>query len=85
MATPRRSNFFNKRKGRTSRPKVCRFCKDDIADIDYKDIRKLTRYLSDRGKIVPRRVTGACLKHQRKVSAALKRARVIALLPYTTD
>lgn len=85
MATQKRSNFFKKRGARPSRPKVCRFCKDDITDIDYKDVRKLTRYLSDRGKIVPRRVTGACLKHQRKVSTALKRARMIALLPYTTE
>lgn len=70
---------------RGGRPKICRFCKEDLNIIDYKDIRKLGRYLSDRGKIVPRRVTGACLKHQRKIATALKRARMMALLPYVTD
>lgn len=71
--------------GRKGRKKVCSFCVDKVHDIDYKDIPRLRRYLSDRGKIVPRRVTGACARHQRQVTLAIKRARHLALLPYVTD
>lgn len=66
-----------------SRRKVCTFCVDHIKEIDYKDIGRLRRYLSDRGKIEPRRKTGTCAKHQRRLSVALKNARFMALLPYT--
>ena len=62
--------------------KVCSFCVDRVDEIDYKDIEKLKKYVSDRGKILPRRVTGNCAKHQRKVTEAIQRARHIALLPY---
>lgn len=65
------------------RRKVCRFCVDHVRGIDYKDIGRLRMYVSDRGKIEPRRKTGACLKHQRLVCTAIKRARHLALLPYT--
>ncbi len=66
-----------------SRRKVCAFCVDHIKEIDYKDVGRLRRYLSDRGKIEPRRKTGTCAKHQRRLSVALKNARFMALLPYT--
>lgn len=72
-------------RGKRARRKVCSFCVDKVENIDYKDISKIRRYLSERGKIVPRRVTGTCAKHQRKVTAAIKRARHIALLPYVND
>lgn len=65
--------------------KVCVFCADKIDEIDYKDVEKLKKYVSDKGKILPRRVTGCCAKHQRKVTVAVKRARTIALLPYTVQ
>ncbi len=72
----------NRRKGRK---KVCAFCVDKIENIDYKDIARLRRYMSERGKILPRRVTGTCARHQRELTTAIKRARQVALLPYTTD
>lgn len=68
---------------RRPRKKVCNFCVDKIDEIDYKDVDKLKKYVSDKGKILPRRVTGTCAKHQRKVTSAIQRARHIALLPYT--
>ena len=73
-------------KGRPrKRRKVCSFCVDKITTIDYKDTAKLRRYLSERGKILPRRTTGTCAMHQRQLTEAIKRARQIALLPYVTD
>ncbi|HZU76502.1 MAG TPA: 30S ribosomal protein S18 [Dehalococcoidia bacterium] len=66
-----------------SRRKVCQFCVDHVREIDYKDIGRLRRYISDRGKIEPRRKTGTCAKHQRRLSTALKNARHMAMLPYT--
>ena len=68
---------------RRPRKKVCNFCVDRIDEIDYKDVEKLKKYVSDKGKILPRRVTGTCAKHQRKVTEAIQRARHIALLQYT--
>lgn len=65
------------------RRKVCRFCADHMEGIDYKDVGRLRVYISERGKIEPRRKTGACQKHQRIVATAVKRARHLALLPYT--
>lgn len=65
------------------RKKVCRFCADHIEGLDYKDLSRLRMFVSERGKIEPRRKTGTCLKHQRIVATAVKRARHIALLPYT--
>lgn len=70
---------------RRPRRKVCAFCSDKIEMIDYKDTQRLRRYLSERGKIVPRRVTGTCARHQRQLTTAIKRARHLALLPYVTD
>ena len=72
-------------RGRKARKKVCGFCVDKVENIDYKDIARLRRYMSDRGKILPRRVTGTCARHQRELTVAIKRARHLALLPYTAD
>ncbi|MCD7774671.1 MAG: 30S ribosomal protein S18 [Clostridiales bacterium] len=70
---------------RKGRRKVCTFCVEKTAVIDYKDVAKLRRFTSDRAKILPRRITGTCAKHQRELTTAIKRARQIALLPYTSD
>ncbi len=67
------------------RRKVCQFCADKIGSIDYKDVPKLRRYVSERGKILPRRMTGVCAEHQRQLTVAIKRARHVALLPYTAE
>lgn len=67
------------------RKKVCAFCVDKVEHIDYKDAAKLRRFLSERSKILPRRMTGVCAAHQRQLTEAIKRARHIALLPYVTE
>jgi len=67
------------------RRKVCRFCERNVKEIDYKDVDILRRYVPERGKISPRRITGTCAFHQRKLSRAIKRARLMALLPYIMD
>jgi small subunit ribosomal protein S18 len=67
------------------RPKKCFLCKSGESTIDYKDVRNLRRYITDRGKILPRRATGNCAKHQREITRAIKQARKIALLPYVTE
>ena len=72
-------------RGRKARKKVCGFCVDKVENIDYKDIARLRRYMSERGEILPRRVTGTCARHQRELTVAIKRARHLALLPYTAD
>ena len=71
--------------GRKPRRKVCAFCVDKVQNIDYKDVLRLRRFVSERGKILPRRMTGTCAKHQRQLSQAIKRARAIALLPYVSE
>ena len=70
---------------RKAKRKVCAFCADKIQEIDYKDIAKLRRYISERGKILPRRITGNCAKHQRALTVAIKRARHISLMPYVAE
>ena len=75
----------NDRRNRKSRKKVCAFCMDKIENIDYKDVPRLKRYLSDRAKIIPRRVTGTCARHHRQLTVAVKRARHVAFLPYVGD
>lgn len=80
-----RSDAPMKRRPTRRRKKVCVFCADKNAVIDYKDVNKLKRYVSERGKILPRRITGNCAKHQRALTVAIKRARHIALMPYTLD
>lgn len=72
-------------KMRRSKRKVCSFCVEKAVDIDYKDINKLRKFVTERGKILPRRISGTCAKHQRQVTAAIKRSRNIALLPFTTE
>ena len=67
------------------RKKVCIFCADKVDFIDYKDSAKLRKFISERGKILPRRISGTCAKHQRELNTAIKRARQVALLPYVTD
>ena len=75
---------MKRRGGMRRRKKVCVFCGKD-SSIDFKDVNKLKRYISERGKILPRRITGNCAKHQRALTVAIKRARHIALMPYTCD
>jgi len=78
----------NERNGKghgRKRRKVCQFCVDKCQHIDYKDTAKLRRYMSERAKILPRRTTGTCARHQRQLMTAIKRARQIALLPYVAD
>ncbi len=67
------------------RKKVCVFCADKNAVIDYKDVNRLKKFVSERGKILPRRITGTCAKHQRALTVAIKRARHVALMPYVQD
>lgn len=81
---PERDNRRGGRKGRRRR-KVCSFCVDKADYIDYKDVAKLRRFISERGKILPRRVTGTCAHHQRGLTVAIKRARHLALLPFSSD
>jgi small subunit ribosomal protein S18 len=71
--------------GSYNRRKVCEFCVDHVSEIDYKDLSRLRRFVSERGKIEPRRKKGTCAKHQRRLTMAIKRARLLALLPYTPE
>lgn len=84
--------YDNTRPERSERPnrdrrrrKVCQFCVDKVQSIDYKDTAKLRKFISDRSKILPRRMTGTCAMHQRQLTESVKRARHLALLPYTSD
>ena len=72
----------NPKKVKKSPTKVCAFCADKVEAIDYKDVAKLRKYMTEKGKIIPRRTTGVCAKHQRELTNAIKKARVMALLPY---
>lgn len=72
-------------RGRNKRRKVCQFCADKVESIDYKDVAKLRRFVSERAKILPRRITGTCAKHQRQLTIAIKRARHIALIPFSAE
>ena len=81
-ARPERPDYRNNRR---PRKKVCQFCADKNATIDYKDTAKLRKFISERGKILPRRVTCTCAMHQRELTEAIKRARQVALLPYVAD
>jgi small subunit ribosomal protein S18 len=88
MAQPKeRSSTGRRRPGAPSGPirrRSCFFCKEKVEEIDYKNVNQLRRYISEKGKIRNRRVTGACRRHQRQVAVAIKRAREMALLPYVT-
>lgn len=93
MAEKKAKRFNNRRNNdddsmprqRRIKKKVCMYCADKNLTIDYKDAEKLKKFISEKGKILPRRVTGLCAKHQRKVNEAIKRAREIALLPFTVE
>ncbi len=74
-----------KRKFLFRKKKFCKFCDEKIAFIDYKDVRLLQGFIPERAKIFPRRISGTCAKHQRKLMQAIKRARILALLPFTAD
>lgn len=74
-----------KERGRKPRKKVCTFCVDKIDRVDYKDVPRLRRFVTDRGKIIPRRITGNCARHQRQLTVAIKRARIMALMPFTSE
>ena len=76
---------MKREKGRKPKKKVCSFCVDKVESIDYKDIPKLRRYTTERGKILPRRISGNCAKHQRQLTVSIKRARNMALLPFTAE
>lgn len=73
------------KKDRRKKRRQCNFCADKIEQIDYKEVPRLRRYISERGKILPRRITGNCAHHQRQLTVAIKRARTMALLPYTSE
>ena len=79
--------MINKRERGNRRPrrKVCSFCVDKVDEIDYKDVAKLRKFITERGKILPRRISGNCAKHQRQLTIAIKRARTVALLPFTAE
>ena len=72
-------------KKRFPRKKICRFCSDKVTDIDYKDVKRLRNLITERGKIIPRRISGKCARHQRQLGIAIKRARNIALIPFTAE
>lgn len=76
---------MKRERGRRPRRKVCSFCVDKVEEIDYKDANKLKRYITERGKILPRRISGTCAKHQRQLTVEIKRARCVALLPFTCE
>ena len=76
---------MKRERGRRPRRKVCSFCVDKVEEIDDKDVAKLRRYITERGKILPRRISGNCAKHQRQMTTAIKRARNVALLPFTCE
>ena len=77
--------MMDKIRGGYRKKKVCQFCADKNKTIDYKDVETLKKYVTERGKILPKRVTGTCAVHQREVTKAIKRARIVALLPYQAD
>lgn len=89
MANQRERNSQEFRPRRTGgikrRRKVCTFCSENAKPIDYKDVTTLRKYISERGKILPRRITGNCAKHQRWLTVAIKRARHLAMLPYEVE
>ena len=85
MSEDRGDKGVRRPRGRKPRRKVCSFCVDKIEFIDYKDVGRIRRFTNERGKILPRRMTGTCAKHQRQLSEAIKRARAVALLPFTVE
>ncbi|AEW06944.1 30S ribosomal protein S18 [Sulfobacillus acidophilus DSM 10332] len=76
---------MRKERGRRPKKKVCGFCVDKIDHVDFKEATRLRRYITERGKILPRRISGNCAKHQRQLTVAIKRSRIMALLPFTIE
>ncbi len=76
---------MKRERGRRPRKKVCSFCVDKVDHIDYKETGRLRKYITERGKILPRRISGNCAKHQRQLTVAIKRARNVALLPFSAE
>lgn len=76
---------MRKERGRRPKKKVCGFCVDKVERVDYKEATRLRRYITERGKILPRRISGNCAKHQRQLTVAIKRSRIMALLPFTIE
>ncbi|MGC8487005.1 MAG: 30S ribosomal protein S18 [Clostridia bacterium] len=76
---------MRRERGRRPKKKVCSFCVDKVERVDFKEANRLRRYVSERGKMLPRRVSGNCAKHQRQLTVAIKQARVMALLPFTVE
>lgn len=76
---------MRRERGRRPKKRVCAFCVDKVESLDYKETNKLKRYITERGKILPRRITGNCARHQRQLTVAIKRARIAALMPFTID
>ena len=86
MATIRaRKKAAVRRRKRFLRKKICRFCADKITLIDFKDVRRLRNLITERGKIIPRRISGNCARHQRQLTVSIKRARHLALMPFTVE
>ncbi len=79
----RKKQYKNRKRKTFDKHKICRFCADSSLNIDYKDYSMLRYFVTERGKIIPRRISGNCARHQRKITAAIKRARSIALIPFT--
>jgi small subunit ribosomal protein S18 len=76
---------LRRERGRRPKRKICSFCVDKVEQVDYKQYDKLRRFITERGKILPRRISGNCAKHQRQLTRAIKRARIMALLPFTSE
>lgn len=76
---------MRRERGRRPKKRVCSFCVDKIETVDYKDANRLKRFITERGKILPRRISGNCARHQRQLTRAIKRARILALLPFTVE
>jgi len=76
---------MRRERGRRPRRRVCTFCVDKVEAVDYKDFGRLRKFITERGKILPRRISGNCAKHQRQVTLSIKRARNMALLPFTAE
>ena len=85
MAANMKDNDKNERPMRRRRRKPCQFCVDKLHYIDYKDVAKLRKFVTERGKITPRRTNGCCAAHQRVLTSAIKRARLVALLPFVAE
>lgn len=76
---------MRRERGRRPKKRVCSFCVDKVETVDYKDANRLKRFITERGKILPRRISGNCAHHQRQLTRSIKRARIVALLPFTVD